>query len=310
MIIMNIFLYQIWYDEQTKPDEQSGLLSFDCRRKPEFLKREIAHLIRFYDEIVINANDNDYFSLLSPRFFEKTGLTTNDITQFALNNPNHDIYLFNPYPMNTYLYLNVWEQGEEHHRGLKQLAQNLLNKSNIDFDISASHRNTINSTIYCNYWLASKKFFDDFITFIKKLDKVIDDMPNHEKEQYFQKTDYFRTTAIFYPFIFERMLSLFLLINNQYQVLPYIYQPNSLIYNNLKNIHRKFYFGGYREKYDRWENISSNQKYLEANFKQLKHLLSPNVSIFPFRTLNRWTNSIIKKINMHRLDKILQYLKN
>lgn len=128
---MNIFLYQIWYDEQTKPDEQSGLLAFDCRKNPEFLKREIAHLIRFYDEIV--ANNNDYFSLLSPRFFGKTGLTTNDVKQFALKNPNYDVYLFNPYPTNVYLHLNVWEQGKRHHRGLKQLTQNLLNKANINF---------------------------------------------------------------------------------------------------------------------------------------------------------------------------------
>lgn len=307
---MNIFLYQIWYDEQTKPSEQSGLLAFDCQQNPEFLKREIVHLIRFYDEIVINANDNDYFSLLSPRFFEKTGLTAHDTKQFVMNNPNYDIYLFNPYPMNTYLYLNVWEQGEEHHHGLKQLTQNLLNKANIDFDINSSHRNTINSTVYCNYWLASKNFFDDFIPFIKKLDKVIDDMPYHEKEQYFQETNYFRTTAIFYPFIFERMLSLFLLINNQYQVLPYIYQPNSLFYQNLKRIHRKFYFDGYRERYDLWENLPSNQKSLEINFKQLKFLLNPEFSLFPFKFLNRWINSIIKKINIYRLDKILKKLVN
>lgn len=307
---MNIFLYQIWYDENSKPDEHSGFLAFDCRHNPEFLKREIAHLVRFYNEIVTNANDNDYFALLSPRFFEKTGLTAHDVKDFVLKNPNQDVYLFNPYPMNVYLYSNVWEQGEEHHHGLKNLTQNLLDKAGVDFNVHSKHRNKITSTVYCNYWLASKRFFDDFITFIKKLDKTIDEMPNNEKEQYFQETTYFRTTAIFYPFIFERLISLYLLTNNQYKIAPYIYQPNSLFYNNLKRIHRKFYFGGYRARYDDWEKTTNNQQDLNKNFEQIKFFLNPEFSFFPFKFLNRWINSIIKQINIYKLDKLLERLTN
>lgn len=174
----------------------------------------------------------------------------------------------------------------------------------------ASHRNTINNTVYCNYWLASKKFFDDFIVFIKKLDKAIDGMPDDEKEQYFKETNYFRTTTIFYPFIFERMISLFLLINNKYKVLPYIYPSNSLIHQNLKRVHRKFYFGGYRARYDAWERTTISQKNLEENFQKLKLFLNPDSSLFPFKFLNRCVNSIIKKINVYKLDKLLEHLEN
>lgn len=305
---MNIHLYQICYDDNSKPAENSGFLAFDCRQNPEFLKREMAHLMRFYDEIVADANDNDFFALLSPRFFEKTGLTASDVKNFALQNPNQDIYLFNPYPMNIYLYSNVWEQGEEHHTQLKKMTQNLLNKTNVDFDIFAPHRNTMDNTVYCNYWLGSKKFFDEFIAFIKKLDNAIEAMPSNEKEQYFKETTYFRTTAIFYPFIFERLISLYLLMNKKIKAAPYIYQQNSVIFSDTKRLHRKFYFGGYRKRYDHYERNEKNLDNLLRNFYELNHLINPNFSLFPFKFLNRWVNSILKKINTKKIDFLFKKL--
>ena len=49
---MKINLYQIQYDEKSKPAEDSGFFAFDCRANSEFLKREMAHMMRFYDEII------------------------------------------------------------------------------------------------------------------------------------------------------------------------------------------------------------------------------------------------------------------
>ena len=46
---MKIELYQTWHDENSYPEDSTGLLPFDCRKNPEFHKRESAHLIRLYD---------------------------------------------------------------------------------------------------------------------------------------------------------------------------------------------------------------------------------------------------------------------
>lgn len=299
---MNIHLYQIWYDDNSKPAENSGFLAFDCRQNPEFLKREMAHLIRFYDEIVVNANDDDYFTLLSPRFFEKTGLTAQDIREFSSNNPNNDIYLFNPYPMNVYRDFNVWEQGESGHKQLKTLSQKLLNQTNINFNIFAPHRNTIDNTVYCNYWLGSKLFFDEFITFIKKLDNAIETMPNNEKEQYFKETTYFRTTAIFYPFIFERLINLYLLINKNIKTKPYIYQKESLMAKKIKPLEHKFYFSEYRRIYDDLERNENNMEKINQNFILLNSFLYPKKRYLYFNILNRWLNSFIKRKNIQNID--------
>jgi len=230
---MKLYLYQIWYDKNTKPDEQSGLLAFDCRNNPEFLKREIAHLIRFYDEIVKDADNDNYFALLSPRFNKKTGLTIDQVKNFVLANPNQDVYLFNPFPMQVYSDMNVWDSGELQHEGLKELTQLLFDTANIKFDVYNKHRNTVYNTVYCNYWVASKSFLDNFVDFLKNLDKTIDNMPDYNRDKYFSDARY-HTKASFYPFIFERLISSFLLLNSNYNVKPYIYNSGSVLFKKTK----------------------------------------------------------------------------
>lgn len=301
---MNLHLYQIWYDENSKPDQNSGLKAFDCRSNPEFLKREIAHLIRFYDEIVADSDDDNYFALLSPRFGEKTGLTVNEVSDFVLKNPEHDIYLFNPFPMHVYLDMNVWENGENRHTGLKKLTQHLFDTAGVDFDINIKHRNNINNTVYCNYWVASKSFLDHFISFIKNLDATIDNMPKHERDKYFSDATY-HTKASFYPFIFERLISSFLLLNSNYSVKPYIYSTNSTLFDKTIRIDRIFYLNGYREKFDELEKNISNIETLEKNLVLIRKTLRPDLNIFPFKFLNRLGNSVLKRINLWRMRKIL-----
>jgi len=301
---LNVHIYQIWYDEKSRPDENSGIEAFDCRDKPEFLKREIAHLIRFYDEIVKHADNDCYFALFSPRFNEKTGLTIKQVKDFVSNNPNQDIYLFNPFPMHVYLDMNVWEHGERRHTGLKQLTQYLFDAAGVDFDINTKHRNNINNTVYCNYWVASKPFLDHFISFVKKLDSTINSMPKHERDWYFVETTY-HTKASFYPFLFERLISYFLLLNNNYHAQPYIYSSNSILIKKTKRIDKIFYLNGYREKFDELEKDIDNIEHLEKVFLLIRKTLRPDISIFPFKFLNRLGNSLLKRINLWRMKKIL-----
>lgn len=292
---MNLHLYQIWYDEKSKPSECSGIKAFDCRDNPEFLKREIAHLIRFYDEIVANSDDDNYFALLSPRFDEKTGLTVSEIRDFVSTNPHHDIYLFNPFPTHTYVDINVWENGESRHPGLKQLTQHLFDAADIDFDIYAMHRNNILNTIYCNYWVASKTLLDEFIKLIKHLDSTIEKMPDHDRARYFSTTQY-NTEASFYPFIFERLICTFLLMNPNYSSKPYIYSYPFLGRHKLKPLESKFYFSSHRPYFDKWETNPNNVNLINQGFSIVQNRLRPDVRICSNKVVNRLSNSLLKKL--------------
>lgn len=206
---MSVHLYQIQYDEKTKPKEDSGFKIFDVRKNPEFLKRETAHLVRFYDEVVSQGGDNDFYGLFSPRFGEKTGLVAKNVKDFVDDNSGVDVFLFNPYPMLVNRHVNVLQHGEWMHPGLLRLASQMFIAAGINFDPTFEFKNTVENTIYCNYWVAKKSFFDVFIPFIKSNDKAIEDMPSEMRDQYFSDVKYY-TKACYYPFLFERLISFFL----------------------------------------------------------------------------------------------------
>lgn len=304
---MQLHLYQIWYDAHSKPAKDSGLQPFDCRQNPEFLKRETAHLIRFYGEIVASANDDAYFALLSPRFYEKTGLKPAQIIGFLRNNVGYDVYLFNPYPMNVYYNLNVWQQGEHNHPGLLKLTNYLFSEAKVDFDVYAPHRNNIYNAVYCNYWVGSKQFYDQFISFLRHLDNTIHKLPNDKQALFFNQATY-RTQASFYPFVFERMLSTYLLMNSEIKSKPYIYTKPFTGYHKLNRIESKFYFSDERSFFDEWENNQKDLKKIQQGFSMLSEVLYPNFNYFNNNNLNKLVRSLIKTLNISKIKDVRSHL--
>lgn len=203
---MSVYLYQIQYDEKTKPIKGSGFTTFDVCDKPEFLKREMAHMIRFYNEIVSKGNDDDFYGLFSPKFYKKTGLTAVDIVEFV--DDNVDVCLFNPHPILADIHNNVWQHGEEYHPGSIRLATQMFKAAGFNIDPS-SQINSVENTVYCNYWVAKKSFFDAFIPFVQRIDTAIEEMPSSIGYEYFADVKYY-IKACRYPFLFERLISSFL----------------------------------------------------------------------------------------------------
>lgn len=288
---MSIHLYQIQYDDHTKPSDESGFIGFDVRDNPEFLKREMAHMTRFYDEIVSKGVDEDFYGLFSPKFNDKSGLLSCDILDFSEKNPDADLYIFNPFPIHVYKYLNVWRQGEEHHPNIIKLANQMFDAADFDFDVASLHRNSIKNTVYCNYWVAKKTFFDVFIPFVKKMDKAINDMPDEMKSEYFSETNYL-THACFYPFIFERLISSFLVKNPIFDVRPYLYSDLSKIH--MGRVERSFSQHGGFNFFDRLESRKPSTELTFKELQKIQRVLSPKVYIPFFPFLGRWLTSLLK----------------
>lgn len=299
---MAVNLYQLQYDDKTSASLETGFLTYDCRANPEFLKREIAHLMRFYDDVVVKADPDDYFGLLSPKFNYKTGLTASDIRTFMCDNNEQDIYLFNPYPMHVYNFMNVWEQAEANHPEIISIVNYLFDRAEIGFKVSDLHRNNLSQVVYCNYWVAKKNFLDEFIKFLKKLDNTIELMPDFQKSIFFNRTEY-KVDACFYPFVFERMITTFLFINQHYKSLSYIYGRDFNGYNTLNRIERKFYYGESRKIFDLWE--SSNQRSVEE-IEEIVNILSnvfqPKIYV-PY--VGKLLRSLVKTLNVYRIDNIV-----
>lgn len=298
---MKINLYQIQYNENTAAKKDSGLLTFDCRENPEFLKREIAHLIRFYDEVVVHADEDDYFGLFSPKFEQKTGLQIQQVREFILNNPEQDIYLFNPFPMLVYRHINVWEQAELMHKGILSIMKKMVEMLNYDFDVEKLHRHNYKQVIYCNYWVAKKSAFDQIVFFLKKFDNIVK-TDSEINSQIFNYTTYVDSRVCFYPFVFERLVSSFLLLNKKIKVLPYEYTEGFKGQYALNRIERKFYQHPLRNRFNNWEiNEASNITEIEMKLKIIHDFIYPKHNL-------KFMRSLTKKVNLFRFKSLEEKL--
>lgn len=298
---MSIHLYQIQYDDQTQPSDESGFIGFDVRDNPEFLKREMAHMIRFYDQIVSKGVDGDFYGLFSPKFSEKSGLLSSDVLDFVAQNTDADLCIFNPFPINVYKYLNVWRQGEERHPNLIRLANQMFEAAKFNFDASGFYRNSVKDTVYCNYWVAKKNFFDDFIHFVRKMDQVIENMPEYMRSEYFSDAKYV-SQACYYPFLFERLLSSFLVsdLGADYISKPYIYQKkiNNI---NLAKLEKIFIHNGGFEKFYQWEEKNKSLSDINQKIEVLENFLHPKINQNLFFFAAKLLRSIIKRANRLRI---------
>jgi len=169
---------------------------------------------------------------VSWRFPEKTGISSEEFLDFIENNPGYDVYFINPFFELADLYRNVWVQGEKHHPGVINLANDVLTKIGVNFDFYQT-RNDVNTLSYCNYWVGSCVFWNRYMTFIMGVHDAIVRMPRNEFQRFVDDAGY-HTGVGYLTFIMERLFSTFLVMNTDIKSKPYIYsdvQKSSLIAN-------------------------------------------------------------------------------
>ena len=147
---MTVSVFQIEYSDDVVGEFDSAFIRYDCRDNPEPEKREIAHMLRFYDEGAWRSEGADYFGLVSPKFSGKAGISGKTFVDWVNVNPGYDVYFVNPFPQLSYQYFNVWTQGEAWHPGLSDLANALFVAAGFPFRVENLPRNTARSLLYSN----------------------------------------------------------------------------------------------------------------------------------------------------------------
>lgn len=224
-----IRIHQIFYEEYQLRQLDPAFIQLDARRSPEAHLFEIYWLLKLFDSGF--HNEADLTGAVSWRFSEKTQLTGREFIEFIKKNPGFDVYFVNPYPQLAYRFFNVWEQGENAHPGIKTLAQNLMDDADYGLSIEEMGRNDNRTLLYCNYWAGNSRFWREYISYVKPLFACSTNAHRpRDKNPYFRMTKYHLKPAPFFPFIFERLFSTFLLANDSVKACPYIHgQENTLI---------------------------------------------------------------------------------
>jgi len=154
---------------------------------------------------------HDYTGLFSPKFTLKSRISGARFLEFVQSHPDSDICFTNPFPQLAYWSYNVWMQGEQAHPGLTHSTQALLDASGLDWTIADTPRHGPASLAYCNFWVGSPRFWDEYVggTLLPIAD-FLEANPSHTAARAVMLDTTHTDPAPFLPFIVERLFSTYI----------------------------------------------------------------------------------------------------
>lgn len=206
---MKIDVHQIYYRDELKEYLDPAFIPYD-NSKGNSKWFEYGVFRREY--LAGTPQKADYTGFVSWKFNKKTGITGEEFLSFLRRYPGYDVYFINPYEADALCFQNVWYQGEYYHPGSLAFTQKILNK--IGYDISLeSLVMPWSVTAFCNYWVASPKFWERYMRFTEPVYDYIENKLTPEESAFIQQPADAKIQADYIPFIMERLFSTYLYLN-------------------------------------------------------------------------------------------------
>jgi hypothetical protein len=224
---LNIKVFQIYYKPELKVHLDPVFEPLDNTDNPNPELREWDVWNREHEARM--ASDLDYWGYVSWKFKEKTGLTGEQVISFILSNPGQDCYLLNPCIVNEALFANSWEQGDIHHPNISEIGNSFLKKigyGDVDVKSMLLDRHT---TVFANYIVGSRKFWEKFMEFSRKLFTEAEKDPEF-KHQVFGEglSNYAHDKSLpNFTFLIERLIPTFLELEH-IQSMGYKHTPDTV----------------------------------------------------------------------------------
>lgn len=157
--------------------------------------------------------DEEYYGFFSPKFLNKKKLSLDEIRNYCSKHDS-DVYIFNPFQFKSYLYKNILSDARDIHdsKAIEQVIK-ILER---DFSFSISQRSHPVTWSYSNYWIAKGSILKQYLLFYKKL---IDEYKFYEEENNVDAR--YKDVRSCIPFIFERLLTVFLNLRPDIRVKNY-----------------------------------------------------------------------------------------
>jgi len=221
-------IFQICFEQSQISEVDPLLTPFDntSNERPEL--REFHSFERIVNEGV--ADDLDAWGVFGPRWQSKMRFDALELHTAIKNNPGADVYIFNHARVVNALTHNVWEQGEFWHKGIKRVTKKAL--ESCGYDSKVLDLSDVETTCYCSYFVATKQFWNDYISFIREIKTALESLTGEEADIYNGSANYARDANLnMFPFIVERLFTTFLHLK-QYTI--YSHTPNYELYR--KNV--------------------------------------------------------------------------
>ena len=227
-------IYQIFYSEATKAQNDPGFLSMDnlANERPDW--REYWPIRNYL--LNNNLEEDTRYGFSSPKFEAKTTLNASKVAEF-IGNDDSDVIFFSPYFDQSAFNFNIFEQLEAAHAGSLVVAQECLKIVRPDVNIYSLIMDSRN-TIYCNYFIANKFFWMEWLECCETIFHIAEANNSELARKLNSNVVHDGGTASMKVFIIERMASFLLAINKNLKVK--FYNPMELplgdaVWNNFKN---------------------------------------------------------------------------
>lgn len=157
----SIGIYQPIYKPELIGRLDRGFTPLDWLSNPAPAFRELV-LHRHIAVNKIHAR-HELTGLLSPKFFSKTKLRSQEVYNWIADNPGHDIYLINGFPYIPYANYNLIERSTLLHNPRFEKWVRFASSS-IGLKLpEILPRQTNANLCVCNYWIASESFWEDLL---------------------------------------------------------------------------------------------------------------------------------------------------
>jgi len=207
---LNIGAYELLYEDGQLPILGGEFLNYDTSDINQSEFRELLAFERFCQSDM--WSHHDLSGIFSPRFFDKTGISGEMLINFIDVNPNYDVYLFHPYPLELLVQNNFLDLAELEHPGIQKVLHVVWEKIFGEElpQIRLPHDRMV--CCHCNYVIASPHFWSLYAKFVQSFMALLDsDVGNLLRET----TPYTLTktkdaSLPMVVFVFERVLSHFI----------------------------------------------------------------------------------------------------
>lgn len=202
-------LYQSYYNPAQLcglDPEFTPLNNVDCPN-PELRERPI------FQTMHATAIDRIY-GYISWKWKEKIRNTSGkDLLAEINDNPDNDVYVFNPYPGLSAFEFNSWTHGERCHPGMLEIVEHAfpLMGLNPELIYQPMPSKIMFFGLYC---AGIRVWWDEVLKLGDELLNAVSRMPSHVQDKYHSSANYAPDPKLgFFPFIHERLLSTILQVN-------------------------------------------------------------------------------------------------
>lgn len=224
-------IYQAYYSEQSRLELDQGFIPFDNLANPRPDWREYWFMRQYF--LNEQLDENTFYGFLSPKFHEKTGLSSQQVYSFIDANADQaDIILFSPFFDQTVMYLNQFQQGVLAHKGIEQCFKMVINKIAPGTDMNDLIMHSGNS-VYSNYFVAKPVFWQKWLSICEELFQEAEVGKTLLAQHLNADTTHENKLLPCKSFVFERIVSLMLSTQSGWRVKAYDSSSMPLVHANL-----------------------------------------------------------------------------